>query len=210
MREPLPECQKKRAGRAAPGWPEAPRQIIHGASSPVPEAATKREEPRRVGLGGAASLPSFPGSAGGPAPEEVSVSSQLLDSAPLDRSLRRAHRITLLGLAACALAAFLQPKAAAASPPPALHTLIAVGLAVGTILCRQVATSPRLLPKTRVLFTLGAFALATSLGVLGAALAMMRDAREAGLLFTLAAGLFCLRPPPPALPPQGRGGGAAC
>ena len=138
------------------------------------------------------------------------MSGPLPDPAPLDRALRRAHRTTLLGLVACLLVTFFQPAATDAAPPPTLYTLIAVGLALVSILFRQLGTSPRLTPRTRVLFTLGAFGVATALGVFGAGLALSSGARHTGLLFTLAAILFSLRPPPPAVPPGQRGVGAAC
>jgi hypothetical protein len=138
------------------------------------------------------------------------MSGSIPDSAPLDRALRRAHRTTLLGLAACALVTILQPEATETAPPPTLHTMIALGLALGTILSRQLGTSPRLAPKARVLFTLAGFGLAAVLGVFGAGLALATGTRQTGLLFTLAAALFCLRPPPPAVPPCGHGDGAAC
>jgi hypothetical protein len=138
------------------------------------------------------------------------MSEPLPDPTPLDRALRRAHRTTLLGLAACALVTFLQPGTTETAPPPTLYTLIAISLAMGTILSRSLGTSPRLAPKLRVLLTLAAFGLATALGVFGAGLAVASGSRDTGLLFTLAAALFCLRPPPPAVPPRRRGDATSC
>jgi hypothetical protein len=132
------------------------------------------------------------------------MSSAHPDPAPLDRALRRTHRSTLLGLAACALVSFLQPGESESTPPPSLYTLIAVALATATIATRQLATSPRLAARVRVMLSLTALALATAIGLLGAYLAVAVGSRQAGLLFILAAAIFSLRPPPPAVPPERR------
>ncbi len=132
------------------------------------------------------------------------------NSAPLDGALRRAHRSVLLGLATCALVAFLQPGEPETAPPPVPYTMTAAVLAAGTILTRRFGTSPKLSPKVRVFLTLTAFGLATLLGLLGAGLAIATGASSTGLLFTLGAGLICLRPPEPVAPRAPRGDKASC
>jgi hypothetical protein len=124
------------------------------------------------------------------------------DPAPLDRALRRAHLSTLLGLAACALVSFLQPGEPEAAPPPTFYTLTAVALSAATIVSRQLGTSARLSPRARVTLTLTALGLATAIGLLGAYMAVAAGSRQPGLLFILAAVIFSLRPPPPAMPPE--------
>ena len=126
------------------------------------------------------------------------------DPAPLDRALRRAHLSTLLGLAVCAVVSFLQPGEPEATPPPILYTLTAVALSAATIVSRQLGTSPRLPPRARVMLSLTALGLATAIGLLGVYMAVAAGSRQAGLLFILAAAIFSLRPPAPAMPPEQR------
>jgi hypothetical protein len=126
------------------------------------------------------------------------------DPAPLNRALRRAYLSTLLGLAGCAVVSFLQPGESEATPPPTLYTLTAVALSAATIVSRQLATSPRFPPRARVILSLAALGLASSIGLLGTYMAVATGSRQAGLLFILAAAIFSLRPPPPAMPPERR------
>jgi len=116
----------------------------------------------------------------------------------LERSLKRSHRTVLAVIAACAATSALQPAAAGepAAPDP-VYTTAAVVLAVGVIVLRRTATSRVISPRTRLFLTLCTYTLAASLAILGTFIAMTLGEKQTGLVFALAAGIFCLRPPQP-------------
>jgi peptidoglycan/LPS O-acetylase OafA/YrhL len=127
----------------------------------------------------------------------------------MNPDLRTLHRIVLAGIAACAALSALQTPSAEQAAPDRGSATLAVGLALGSILARQVASRPGASPRVRSALTLAAYGLAAAIAVLGVFLAAADGAVQTGLVFALAAGIFCLRPPPasvPAPPPSDRPG----
>jgi len=128
----------------------------------------------------------------------------------LANALRTTHRCVLALLAACAL--FLAVTSGSTDEPtgsdlpPRPFTLAAVGLALGVIATRRVATSPAIGLRTRVALSIASLALAALLGLVASALGVLHGATQPALMFTLAAALIVLRPPPlsraPAAPPE--------
>ena len=114
----------------------------------------------------------------------------------LDRSLRNAHRTVLAMIAGCAVLSVLQPGADPEPAPEPTTTTVAVVLALATILTRRSATSPVVEPRTSLVLLLSSYACAFALAALGSFIAMTQGQKETGLVFALAAGIFCLRPPP--------------
>jgi len=76
------------------------------------------------------------------------------------------------------------------------YTMIALLLGIGSILARTWATNPRVAPVARVRLAIASLLIAASIGLLGVALAVRENEREAGLLFTLAGAILALRVPP--------------
>lgn len=118
----------------------------------------------------------------------------------LDRSLRISHRTVLATIASCAVLSAIQPGTASDDAPDPAITTIAVALGLGVILARRAASSPVISPRTRVTLLLCSYAFAFGLAALGTFLAMTRGQSQIGLMFALAAGIFCLRPPSTADP----------
>lgn len=130
--------------------------------------------------------------------------------AALDAALRRLHRIVLLLLAACALTTlFLAPAAAkgadAAAVPPN-YTLAAVGLGLGVVVARRLATSPVMQLRTRARLSIFSLVFAGLLGLLATMLGLQHGATQPALVFTLAGAVFILRPPALPPPPGGSNG----
>jgi hypothetical protein len=117
-------------------------------------------------------------------------------SSDLDRSLRTTHRSVLVAIAMCAVVSAIQPGVAEEAAPDPTITTVAVALAVGTIATRRAATSPRVTPRTRLILVLCAYGIAVALAVLGSYIAIAAGQKQTGLVFALAAGIFCLRPLP--------------
>ena len=115
----------------------------------------------------------------------------------LDRSLRTAHRTVLVMIAACALLSAIQPSQPEEPAPDPTTTTVGVGLALATIILRRGSTSPVVAPRTRLTLILCAYACAFALSLLGVFLAITDGQTQTGLIFALAAGIFCLRPPAP-------------
>jgi hypothetical protein len=115
----------------------------------------------------------------------------------LDRSLRRSHRTVLFVVAACAAVSALQAGAGEEAPPDPTYTTIAVVLALALIVARRTATSRVIAPKTSLALTLAAYAFASALAMLGTFVAITQHAMQTGLVYALAAAIFCLRPPQP-------------
>jgi hypothetical protein len=136
-----------------------------------------------------------------------------MDATPeaLNRSLQRSHRVVLGLIATCAIYSALQPQLAAEPAPDRRPATLAVVLALGTIVAKQIANRATASPRTRVTWTLCSYSLASAISGLGAFLATTRGAVQTGIVFSLAAGIFCLRPPArvePSKPhgdPSGRG-----
>jgi peptidoglycan/LPS O-acetylase OafA/YrhL len=129
-------------------------------------------------------------------------------------TLRNLHRIVLATIAGCALVSALQTPAAEQLGPDRRSATVAVCLALGSIVARRLATRAGVSPNVRSTLTLCAYALAAAIAVLGVFLAATQGAVQTGLVFALAAGIFCLRPPPAAEPARhgdrpGRDGSSA-
>ena len=114
----------------------------------------------------------------------------------LAAGLQTLHRSVLALLAACALSAWLSgdPELADAAPPRD-WTLAAVGLAVGIIATRRLASSPVIGLRASVRLGIASLVLAGALGLLAAALSWQFGASQSALVFALAAAVFVLRPP---------------
>ena len=124
------------------------------------------------------------------------------------RSLRRVHRGTLALLAVCAVVIF-----ASASPNGDMglggtdvrFTASALGLGIASIVMRGQAASPKRSFRARLAFAISSILLAGAIGIVGVALAMLRDEREAALLYAVGGVILALRGPPapaPSGPPK--------
>lgn len=120
-----------------------------------------------------------------------------VDSTVLERATRASHRAVLTLVAACALVSALWDGVDPEPAPDPFFTSLAVGLAVGTVLLRRAGTSPAVSDQTSSMFVICSHALAAGLGLLGAFIAIAHGARQTGIVFALAGGLFCLRRPTP-------------
>ncbi len=123
------------------------------------------------------------------------------EPAPIDRALRRAHRSILVALAMCAIVIFSQGESGDA-PPERAHALVAVGLALATIVSRRFATSPAMGIRSQVTLFLTSFACALAIGVVGVVITAAGGERQTGLIFVMAAAIFSLRPPPKLVRPD--------
>lgn len=121
----------------------------------------------------------------------------------LNASLRRAHRSALVTLALCAVFCALQQWPQEEPPPDRHTTVVAVALALSTIVLRRFSTSPVMGARPRVGVLMASYGAAVALGLTGAYAASMLSAVQTGLVFCVAAAIFCLRPPPLILPPSG-------
>ena len=115
--------------------------------------------------------------------------------ATLDRSLRQAHRTLLAVLAGCALVTVLQTRADPEPAPDPILTTIVVALALALIVARRASTSPVPGRRTRIWLLMASYACAAGIGILGCFLAITTGAVQTGLLYSLGAGILCLRPP---------------
>jgi hypothetical protein len=116
--------------------------------------------------------------------------------AGLVRTVRTLHRLVLGLLASCALVAALgADRDSAADVPPREYTLAAVGLAVGVVVARRLATSPVLGTRARARLSIASLAFAAALGLVAATMALRDGALQSALVFVLAAGIFVMRPP---------------
>lgn len=122
--------------------------------------------------------------------------SSAIDRSPQDRSLQISHRTVLAMIAICAVISAIQPSDSEEPSPDPTVTTIAVGLALATIVLRRGSTSPVVAARTRLTLILSAYACAFALALLGAFVAIRDGQSQTGLIFALAAGIFCLRPPP--------------
>ncbi len=124
------------------------------------------------------------------------------------RSLRRVHHGTLALLAVCALVIF-----ASASPSDDMglggtdirFTASALGLGIVSIVMRGLAASAKRGIRVRLAFAISSFLLAGAIGIVGVALSVLRDEREAALLYAVGGVILALRGPPapaPAGPPK--------
>jgi hypothetical protein len=114
----------------------------------------------------------------------------------LDSSLRRAHRSALAALALCAVVIAVQQAAENEPPPERDVTLVVLALGVGTVVTRRLGTSPVIQARTRVFLTLASYLGAVGIGMAGVLIATGTGARQTGLVFTAAAIIICIRPPP--------------
>ncbi len=105
-------------------------------------------------------------------------------------------------IAACAVLSAIQPSPDEEPPPDPTTTTLAVVLAVGSIVCRRASTSPVISTGTRVTLVACAWASAFGIALLGAFVALEQGRTQTGIVFALAAGIFCLRPPPPVEPAE--------
>jgi hypothetical protein len=125
------------------------------------------------------------------------------DAAPrsqdLDRSLRRVRLAVLVTLGAAALASLLAAPSGSETVGRGA-TVGALGLGLASVLARRQAEILRD-PRWRLALALAALLLAGGLGLLGAGLAVTKQERDVGLVYSLAGAILCLRRPPPVLPP---------
>ena len=117
-----------------------------------------------------------------------------------DRALRRAHASVLAVIAGCAIVSALQTHPADQPVPDRRSATLAVCLALGTIVARRIASRAGVPGRVRATLTLCAYSLAVSIALLGVYLAVTQGAVQTGIVFSLGAGIFCLRPPPPLAP----------
>ena len=118
----------------------------------------------------------------------------------LTQALRRVHRGVLATIVVCALVI-----ASAADPADDAglggadrrFTLAALALGIGSILARRQGEAIGLEPRTRLWLALAGMLLAGAIAVVGVALALTQDEREAALLYALAAAILALRRPAP-------------
>jgi hypothetical protein len=123
----------------------------------------------------------------------------LPDPSPLNDALRRAHRSALASVAICAVAIgamMLASDARSQGEVDRVYSLVALGLAAGSMLARR-SVGPRA-PRLRafVYAALGSILCAVGLGVLGIVVALRTQEFSIGLLYALAGALLLLRPPP--------------
>ena len=119
------------------------------------------------------------------------------------RSLRRVHRGTLALLAVCALVIF-----ASASPSgdqglggtDVRFTASALGLGIASIVLRGQAASLKRGFRARLAFAISSMLLAGGIGIVGVTLSVLRDEREAALLYAVGGVILVLRGPPAAAP----------
>ena len=112
----------------------------------------------------------------------------------ITESLAKLRRAVLGTLGVCALVVLSQRADAAGSarPEPAL-TLLAVALAGGSIVARQLASRLDTPPRRRVHMGMAAQLLAGGIGGIGLAHTLRTGDATSGLLFVLAGAIFCLR-----------------
>jgi FtsH-binding integral membrane protein len=114
----------------------------------------------------------------------------------LARAARLLHRCVLGLLAACALTIALGSDSdSAGDVPPRSYTLAGVGLALGVVAARRLATSPVIGARVRARLSIVALVLAGAIGLVAASLGAQHGATQSALVFTLAAAVFVLRPP---------------
>lgn len=116
---------------------------------------------------------------------------------PVEGRLRKLHLGVLLAVAACAVFSGLQPAAESTRGPDPTPTTVAVGLGLATVLLRRSASSPVVSPSTRFALSLCTWACALGLALLGCLLAYRDGQTQTGVVFALAAGIFCIRRPTP-------------
>jgi hypothetical protein len=109
-------------------------------------------------------------------------------------ALRNTHRSVLAVLAVCAVV--IATRESAVEPTPdRFYTVLAIGAALATIVLRRLSTSPVAGFRARVGFALAGLVCAASLGLVGVVVAVELDAKQTGLVYTLAAAIFSLRAP---------------
>jgi len=122
-----------------------------------------------------------------------------------DQLLSWTHRGCLAALVICAGLIALQEEAGSDDPPPIEFTMVAVGLAVASIVARRLSTSPRLGVNTRIGSELLGLVLAAAIGLTAVALDATAGEKENALLFVLGGGILALRPPSALVTPSGAG-----
>lgn len=123
------------------------------------------------------------------------------------RSLRRVHRGTLALLAVCAVIVF-----ASANPNSDLglggtdirFTASALGLGIASIVMRGLAASSKRGFRARLAFAITSILLAGAIGLVGVALSVLHDEREAALLYATGGFILALRGPPAPAPSSPR------
>jgi hypothetical protein len=121
----------------------------------------------------------------------------------LTQALRRVHRSVLGTIVVCAIVI-----ASAADPADDAglggadrrFTLAALALGIASILARRQAEAVGLSPRLRLWLAVAGMLLAGAIAVVGVALAVTQDEREAALLYALAAAILALRRPAPVMP----------
>lgn len=126
------------------------------------------------------------------------------------QGLRRVHRGVLATLAVCALVIVAEANPAddvGLGGADRRFTVAALALGVGSIVARRQAAAPRTDPRLRLPLAIGALCLAGGIGLLGVALAVLQDEREAPLLYVLGGVILALRASPSLLPRVASGDG---
>jgi len=119
------------------------------------------------------------------------------EAALLERALRRTQWSVLGLLATCAVLILLRGMPDDEPPPDRVIASLGVLLALGAVVLRRVGGSPAISPRSAVYFRLAGLLGCGALGVLGMHLAYGLGSPQSGLLFTLAGGIFALRPSQP-------------
>ena len=127
-------------------------------------------------------------------PAHDDPSSLAVRAAALGRATATAHRSVLVLIAACALAT-LWFGGEATGPQPRPYTYAAVGLGVATIAARSFSTSAAVGLRARLFWALGSLGCAAGVALVGAAIGIQHGDQQAGLVISLAAGIFVIRPP---------------
>ena len=123
------------------------------------------------------------------------------DATRINAQLRMAHRAALVALAVCAVAVVSLPVDADAPPAARGYTWMALGCAVASIVCRQLAESARSTQGRRLGFSIGRFAFASATGLIAIAVVLAGSSPREALLYILAGAIFAFRPPSPVASP---------
>jgi len=128
------------------------------------------------------------------------MAEELSDSTSLRLAFRRAHLSTLALLAVCLLV-ILTREGAEEPSPDRVYTIVALTLGLASVVFQRFSGSPVISASMAVLLGVAGLVFSAALGIVGVVVATTLGAQQTGLLYTLAAGLLCVRPLRRRLPP---------
>jgi hypothetical protein len=105
------------------------------------------------------------------------------------------HRGVLLALALCGLAASMLPDSGSEAAPPPVYLMIAMGLGVASVFCRQLSTANRIHPAARLGMAAAAYLLGAAIGITALVMMSQEAERQNALLFIAGAAILSLRGP---------------